>query len=167
MMTDQDQLPSPRVAPLPLGAFTAVDFTATIAAELAAQIHEPAAIFEKFGLNEEESKALLTTPRFQALVKQAHAEWRALDNTEKRVRYKALIAVEELMPTLFSLVADKDNPAASRNETFKSFMKLAALDRTDIEAQKGQQFSITINLPKAPPTQISGTTILESEENEE
>ena len=154
-------------SPIKASKFTASDFSATLAAELAAGIYEPSEVFDTFGLTTDEARAMLATPAFQAMVKQASAEWKALDNTEKRVRYKALVSVEELMPTLFGVVSDMKNPASSRTDAFKTFMKLAALDRAEVEGQSGQRFSISINLgADHAPIALQGTSIAGNRDEE-
>ena len=123
------------------------EFSPNLAAELASGLLPPQEVFDRYGINEDEARTMLKAPEFRAMVKQAKQDWEAADNAEKRIRVKARMALEELLPSQFRLAMDEGNTPAGRNEAVKIIKNLAGMDRTEGEGGgTGERFVVNINL---------------------
>ena len=115
--------------------------------ELALGLYPPSEVFKRFGYSEAEAARLIDSGAFRNALKDAKEKWASTDSAEERIRLKALIALEEMMPSLFAMgVDDTINPTA-RNEAFKTMAKLAGVERGPQDGGAGgPAFAININL---------------------
>ena len=129
-----------------------LDSLASLAADLARQLEPADAIFKRYRMDDAVADELMANPAFIEMVKQAHHAWKDVSNASERVRLKAVIALEEMLPKMYRRAVDPDTPVGAANDTFKTFKALAGMDAKEA-ADVGGRFSVTINLPgKAPAT---------------
>jgi hypothetical protein len=114
-----------------------MDFSAALAADLAAEIYDRDTIFVNHGLSPVAGEELLKAPWFSAMVEQARRDWGALDNVRDRIRIKAQITLEEALPTVYALINDKTAPAAARVAAFKEVKEVAGMSAKENEAAPG------------------------------
>jgi len=131
--------------------------SAALAMELVAGMTEPADIFSRWGYTADDACKMLRNPAFQQLLKEAKATWGADTNAEERIRLKARLALEELLPAHYELAVSQDTPAPARNEAVKTFERLsgmAAAQKDGSVPGMGERFIVNINLglPGAAPT---------------
>jgi len=110
-----------------LSQMNVVDYRASLAADLAADLYDQETVFRNHGLSLEAGKALLAQPWFEAMVAQARRDWGALDNVRDRIRTKAQIALEDSIPTVYGLIHDKTTPGAARVAAFKEMKEIAGM----------------------------------------
>ena len=72
-----------------LSQLNVADFSAALAADLAADLYERETIFRNHGMSIEAGLELLAQPWFKAMVEQARRDWDALDNTKDRITYES------------------------------------------------------------------------------
>lgn len=125
------------------------DLSASLAAELALNLHPPKEIFARHGFSETQAKHLVMNPVFQKMLAEAKAAWGSASNTEGRIRKKASVALEEMMPHMFAMGINPDTGAAGRNEVFKSFKSLSGMDKQE-QVSGGSGFQLTINIGDTP-----------------
>jgi hypothetical protein len=114
-----------------------MDFSAALAADLAAGIYDHATIFTNHGMSPEAGAELLLQPWFASMVEQARRDWESIDNVRDRIRIKAQITLEEALPTLYTLITDKSNPAAARVAAFKEVKEVAGMSAKENEMPPG------------------------------
>lgn len=139
---------------------TAFDVNYALALEIASQLTPPMEVFRRHGLEEADAKALLANPKFQQLLKQAHAEWNAESNTADRIRLKAQMCLEQLLMPMFQTARSTNTPIAARNETTKIFKDLSGITQREEGGGGGAVFKLTINLGNDDaPREIKGATL--------
>lgn len=122
------------------------DMSASLAAELAADIHPQNEIFDRYGLTAEEGERLLANPIFDDMVDQARKDWHSIKNVKSRVKLKARIAIEEALPTLYKLISDANEPGSARVSAFKELKDIAdVVEKTEQGGAEGNRLpSVTI-----------------------
>ena len=116
--------------------------------ELALGLYPPSEVFRRFGYSEADAARLIDSGAFRKALKDAKEKWASTESAEERVRLKALIALEEMMPHLFAMGVDETVNPTARNETFKTFAKIAGMEKPaqDATAGSGPGFAINIHL---------------------
>ncbi len=123
------------------------DISPKLINDLALGLYPPSEVFARHGYTEQQAAKLVDSGVFASALKEAKDRWNSTDSAEERIRLKALIALEELMPYLFAVTTDLDTPPTAKNEIFKSFQRLAGVDKPAKEAGTGGPgFHININL---------------------
>ena len=138
-----------------LSQLNVVEFSAALAADLAADLYERETVFRNHGLSLEAGLDLLAQPWFKAMVEQARRDWDALDNTKDRIKTKAQIALEDSIPTVYGIIADKNTPGAARVAAFKEMKEIAGMGARELEGTGQLYVPIQIFLDgreKAPMT---------------
>lgn len=110
-----------------LSQLNVADFSAALAADLAADLYEREIIFTNHGMSLAQGLELLGQPWFKAMVEQARRDWDALDNTKDRIKTKAQIALEDSIPTVYGIITDKNTPGAARVAAFKEMKEIAGM----------------------------------------
>ncbi|HHG89891.1 MAG TPA: hypothetical protein ENJ90_05350 [Devosia sp.] len=121
------------------------DISPKLINELALGLYPPSEVFERFGYSKEQAARLIDSGAFAKALKDAKAKWASTESAEERIRLKALIALEEMMPSLFAMGVDFDVNPTARNEVFKSFQRLAGIEKQE-QGSVGAGFAININL---------------------
>lgn len=139
--------------------------SATICAELAAGLSEPADIRAKYNISDEQWDTLRHSPVFRAMMREAVEKLAGDSNAGRRITMKAEIALEDSIPTIYSMVHSRDVPAASRLDAAKILATLA--NRTgkmaesngagagfavNIHIDTGEKKGVIINGESSPPT---------------
>jgi hypothetical protein len=157
-----------------LSQLNVVDFSAALAADLAAEIYPQDVTFVNHGLSIEQGMELLQQPWFAAMVEQARRDWASVDNVRDRIRIKAQITLEESLPTLYTLITDRNNPAAARVAAFKEIKEVAGMSAKEIEPAAGFiPVQIYLGKPGDEPITISpgsytkGNSVIEIEDLED
>lgn len=122
---------------------------AAIASEIAQDIHEVEDILTRFGFSGSADPkwiALKDSEDFKRALGEAIREWHAADSTPKRIKYKALAAVEASMPDLFAMVVDKNLPAGGRIDAHKQLSRLAGLGESAQHGGGGGGSGFTLNI---------------------
>ena len=139
-----------------LAQINVAELSAALAADLAAELYDQETVFRNHGLSMEVGQALLGQPWFKAMVEQAKRDWDALDNVRDRIRAKAQIALEESIPTVYGIIADKNTPGAARVAAFKEMKEIAGMGAKE-PAEGGAGFipiQIFLDGREAPPITI-------------
>ena len=138
------------------------DLNPRLAAELAANLEPREEVLARYDIDENRWEELRVNPVFRSMLREALANWQSADNTEKRVKVKSGIAVEETIATLHAMIRDPDTPPSSRVESFKVLMRLGKLDVPEAQGVGPVNgFSITINLGENHRERIVTGTVLD------
>jgi hypothetical protein len=143
--------------------------TSSLAVELASGLSPPSDVFDRYGISKEDAVLLLSDNVFKRMLKEAHAEWNAADNTPDRIRLKAQMALEELLAPTFMLAQDPRVPAVSRNDATKLFERLSGVAKqSDDSGGQGPKFVLTISVGKQEETrEIEGEVISTGDYNDD
>lgn len=107
------------------------NYSALLAGDLAAGLHDAKTVFENHGLTEEEGLELLNNPRFQEMLKAAQQEWASVSNTHTRLKLKAQIILEQSLIDLFGIVTSEKQPAAARVAAVKELKDIAKVTENE------------------------------------
>jgi uncharacterized protein (UPF0147 family) len=99
--------------------------SAHIATELAAGLSDAAAIRKRYEITDAQWDRLKNNPVFREMVKEAISKLRGDLNAGKRITLKSEIALEDSIPTLYTMINDPQVPANARVEGFKVMAALA------------------------------------------
>lgn len=146
MHLPSSELPVPTELPPDAQPLSSADITAALAFELAAELEAPSEVFRRFNLSDAQAQQLLTNPTFRNLVVEAKREWAQLTNTEKRVRMKALMSVELLLPDMHGMALSAAVNPSARTDIFRALTRLAGLETKEASVPNMERFAITINL---------------------
>lgn len=126
------------------------DFSPRLAMDIAADLLPRQEIFKAHGLSDTQGDLLLENPVFQNMVAEARTEWLGSSNAKERIRTKARLALEELLPTHFAMAVDSDVAPSNRNDAVKLIKDLAGIAPTSREGTGGDggggRFIVNINL---------------------
>ena len=126
------------------------EFSPTLALEIAAELLPVEEIFKAHGLSDTQGLALLENPVFKDMVAAARTEWASSGNVKERIRSKARLALEELLPDHFAMATDKNINPANRNEAVKIIKDLAGMAPKAVEGEAtASRFIVNINLDDA------------------
>ena len=136
-----------------------------LAQELASGIQEPDDIFEQLGFTQAEYDKLANDRVFKELLVSAVSEWNAASNTQKRVKLKSAVAVENVIHHLAAAIEDPNEPLSSKSSAFLALMKAGSIGNPDPVAVGGvgNSFKLEIHLAnKVETITIEGASTLES-----
>lgn len=123
----------------------------SLAMELASGMAKPSDIFARHGYSRGQIAVLLQNPQFISMLQEAKSNWESNANAEERIRLKAKLALEEILPTHFALATSAETPAAARNEAVKTFERLSGLAKPEGSGgSAGERFVVNINLGDKP-----------------
>lgn len=122
------------------------EFSPALATELAIQIRPVPEILERYSLDAAELAALMKNPAFQALFAEAKARWTSDLSAPDRVRLKAAIISEDVLPVVHKMILQHETPAGARVDAFKTINRLAQLDTPEKGGGGDGRFVININL---------------------
>ncbi len=131
------------------------EFSATLAFDLAAELHEPQDVFAKHGMSIQEGVDLLNQPWFQNMVRQAKQDWNTITNAKERIKAKASLALEESIVTMYGMIEDKNIPAAARVAAFKELKDVSGVAPRDQEGAINNIVPIRIFLGGVDPVSIA------------
>jgi hypothetical protein len=147
------------------------DLSASLAAELAADLLPASEVFKKFGYTDADAKRMMADDRFIAMIQDARSEWASIKNSKQRLRIKARLALEEAIPVLFEMVNDWELPAPARVAAFKELKDASAIASAGAEEQAGSGSglpSVTIYLgdPNGPSVTVNGNRKKDEEDDD-
>ena len=118
-----------------------------LAAEVACDSFEIGDILKARDLTLVEFKEIERQPRFQMYLREAISSWSSTANTQERVRAKAALAVETVLPDLVARITDTREPLSAKTELFKALLKAGAIgEKEKSDGVAGEKVSIVINL---------------------
>jgi hypothetical protein len=137
-----------------LSQMNVAEFSAALATDLAADLYERETIFQNYGLSPEMGAELVNQPWFKAMISQAKRDWDALDNVRDRIKAKAQIALEDSIPTVYGIIADRQTPGAARVAAFKELKEVSGMSARETGDGGPGYIPIQIFLDgrEAPPT---------------
>jgi len=142
---------------------------AQVALELAAGLIDESDIEERFGIANDDWEIIKASPYFKRMLEDANEKVGGANNTPKRIRMKAQVALEDSLPAIYSMIHDQDAPHSSRLEAARTLFKLSGVEAQ--EANLGAGFSITINMGDSSaiiePNKVDGAPVLDTEIEEE
>lgn len=119
-----------------------------LVADLSAGLEPLPTILRRYQLSKSQFTALLADPTFRAAIKAQREMFHATANLPDRIRFKAQLAVEELLQDMFTIAAGANHPPAARVAAFNQIKNLTGLERPEAPAPK-QRFGLTINIAAA------------------
>jgi hypothetical protein len=125
--------------------------------EFALGLSTPREILSRFGVTDGQWLRLRANPTFRARLQEAYRELRADTAAPKRIKAKAALLLEDLLPTLYAVARDATSPLGSRLEAVKQVRDIAGVGLKDEAIGKsGDGFTVVINLS---PTQSEKVVI--------
>ena len=94
--------------------------SATICAEIACGLSDPAGIRAKYNITRPQWDKLKNSPVFREMMAEALREWRGDLNAGKRITKKSEIMLEDSLPVLYEIAHDKESPRQQRLDAVKS-----------------------------------------------
>jgi hypothetical protein len=120
---------------------------AKLAREMAMAIRPYTAVFEDFGITEEDYYEIQKLDFFKRAKEQFALEWNSALSVYDRTKLKAATSVEEAMQKLAKRALRDDEPLTSVTDTIKLFARIAGMGepKTD-KSNTAERFVIEINL---------------------
>lgn len=145
-----------------------VDFSAALAADLAAELYDQETVFANHGISLAEGEFLLSQPWFKTMVDTAKRDWEGIGNVKDRIRIKAQITLEEALPTIYALIADHNTPGAARVAAFKELKEVAGMGARESDGGGASYVPIQIFLDgrENPPVTVEAAVPLGNKNNE-
>lgn len=130
-----------------------------IAVEVAAGMHTEDEIPDAFNIPHQEWQRIRGTEDWERAYLRAYSEVGGSDNSLKRIRMKAALAVEDSIPTIYGIIHDVDATSTARMEAFKQLATVAGADPRSNQhaAATGSGFAVTINIGGGEEVTISGS----------
>ena len=119
----------------------------TLANELAKGIEDEADLLKRLGFTRADYDALAETRMFRQMLAQATSEWDGASNTQKRIKLKAAVNVEQALPSFYTAMTNPKEPLASRVKVLEVVSRIGQLGMQEAQmAGSGQFFKLEINL---------------------
>jgi hypothetical protein len=132
---------------------------------LAAGIETQETICARYNLTRQEFTQITAAPSFQAALVEAIRDFQSISNTPNRVRMKAQLITELLLPAMHNLADNIGTPAAARVSAFSAVRSLTGMEKPEQTAPQ-QKFSLTINLgPTAKPVTIEASRMPDQDDD--
>lgn len=136
-------VPAPTALPeLPLSD----TLIALLAREVAMDINEIVTIIAHFGLTPEQFEAVQKNPFYIKVLEQERVAWSSATNTEQRLRLKAQTLLEEALPELGARMMKRTEALPAVAETGKLMARIAGIGEKAPTADRGEKFSINIQI---------------------
>lgn len=139
--------------------------TGELAAALARRLDTLEEILKRFNLTEEQLGKLLDNPSFQDMMREANIQWSAAPSTPERIRIKAQLATEELIPEIYAVAANGQNPLGPRLDAAKLLYEITGNRQAQAAAAAAgapsgvqDKFTLILNIGPTPVT-IEAKTI--------
>ncbi|QGM46108.1 hypothetical protein [Methylocystis heyeri] len=132
-----------------------------LAKELSTGVGEISDVLKSLEISDEEYVLITKHRRFATLMAQFKTEWESVDNTPKRIRMKAALALETCIAEMVTQVHNRETPLAARAALVTAMGKIAGLEKQPEQQNTGGGFKVTINLGDTtkPPVTIEAPTI--------
>ena len=125
----------------------------SLALEIAKGIKAPAEAMQEMGMEEIAWESLENSRAFKEMLNAASAEWNGANNTQKRVRLKAAVNVEQALPSFYVAMIDGREALASRVKVLEIMSKIGNLGVPEpiVGANNGQYFKLEIHMDGKSP----------------
>jgi hypothetical protein len=140
-----------------------------LAIEMAKDIADPLEILRALNISHVDYELIKESRAFKTMYNAALAEWTSAGNTQKRVKFKAAAAVEEVLAQFHDDMKNKEQPLSARVELLKTMARFGAIGNQEpLSTNSGQFFKLEIHLDgkKEPIVVNGGRTIDSSAERE-
>lgn len=125
----------------------------TLANELAKGIEDEEDLLKRLGFTRADYDMLAQTRMFKQMLDQAASEWIGASNTQKRIKLKAAVNVEQALPSFYTAMTNPKEPLASRVKVLEVVSRIGQLGMPEAQmAGSGQFFKLEINLGAARET---------------
>jgi hypothetical protein len=132
---------------------------AKLAREMAMNIRNYKAIFEDFGITEEDYYEISKIEHFKRCKEQFSLEWNSSASAADRSRLIMAAYTEQCAPAMARGVLDETKPFSDRIDGFKSLMKGAGIGEAKNDRGSAERFIININLGGEVETYDKSLTI--------
>lgn len=119
---------------------------AKLAREMAMNIRNYKAVFDDFGIDENDFYQIEKIEFYKRAKEQFTLEWNSALSVNERVKLISAAYAEEGLPTIGRRMLDPQEPFTSVLEAYKSLAKTAGLGDNKAEQKPNDRFIITINL---------------------
>jgi hypothetical protein len=119
---------------------------AKLAREMAMNIRNYKAIFEDFGIDEEQYYEIAKHEFFKRAKEQFAIEWNSALSANDRVKLIMAAYTEEMLPKIGAGALDDSKPLSDRASIFQMFMKGAGIGDPKPSASSSERFVININM---------------------
>lgn len=124
---------------------------ANIAADIAKNLETRATICERYGVTSEQLDALCRHPLMLALIREAEANFNGAENIGERIKIKAQMALEELIPEIMKLASN--GAGATRIDAAKLLHDLTGLKKQEaVQGATPERFTLVLNIGDKPLT---------------
>lgn len=131
---------------------------AKLAREMIMNIRNYKAVFEDFGITEEDFYEIEKNEFFKRAKEQFLIEWNSTTSTADRLKFQSQAGLEQLLPVLIRRAMEGNEPLNSANETGKMLAKLGGIGEVKEGGPAVDRFQIVINLG----ADVDGKQVIES-----
>lgn len=115
--------------------------------DLARDIDPTEKILERYKLTRKEYDEIANTRAFKTEMQLASIEWGSIGNTQERVKLKAAIVIEDVLPDMAGMLRDKKESLHARARLFAELAKVGALGQAPMPTEASKQvFRLEIDL---------------------
>lgn len=112
-------------------------------------IEDGEALLGRLGFTVEDYNVLSESYTFKEMLRQATAEWAGANNTQKRIKLKAAVNIEEGLPSMYRAMVNEKEPLAARVKVFEVLARMAGVGIAEpMAVAPGAMFRLEINLGK-------------------
>lgn len=122
------------------------EFSPALAADLVLRLRPVKDILDRYEMTQADLKRLLANPQFRTLCNEARQKWTSDLSAGDRVKLKAAIIAEDVLPTIHGMIVSGSTPAPARVDAFKTVNRLAQLDTPEKSGAESGRFVINIRL---------------------
>lgn len=117
--------------------------------EVATGLEEGKDIAQRYGFSEAEWDEIKERPDFQQAVAKVRSE---MERSGQTFRLKAAVMADSLMENMYKHAMDSETPVKDKATALQLLTRVGELEpKASAQVSAGPGFSITINLPVAPP----------------
>lgn len=133
--------------------------------EVATGLEDGKDIAKRYGFDEAEWDEVKDREDFQAAVAKVRGE---MERSGQTFRLKAAVMADSLMDNMYKHAMDADTPVKDKAAALQLLTRVGELEpKASAQVSAGPGFSITINIPTAPPPEEKKAELVEAEEVEE
>lgn len=126
-----------------------------LANDIASELQDLETILNQHGIDTNTWEVIANNVAFQRLLQQAVEAWGSMSNTQDRIKVKAALAIEDVLPSLHARLVNKDEHLGQQVEGLKWLRDLAGMTpRAGSTGESAGKVSITINMGADAPVKI-------------
>lgn len=129
-----------------------------LASALAQRLDTLEEILTRFRISEEDLHKLLDNPTFQDMMREANVLWSSAPSTPERIKIKAQLATEDLIPELYAAAANNQNAVGARIDAAKLLYEMTGAKKAETGGGAGgittpqDKFTLILNIGDRPVT---------------